>query len=115
MVIAAASVDDVLAISGFTILLGITFGNTDSTAKLILQGPLEAVVGVVWGVAWGALVVMLPPMPDRSNNESASPSVLLRVLLLFGGSLLALFGSAMAGLPGSGALAVLGMGFVAGQ
>jgi len=114
LVIAAASVDDVLAISGFTILLGITFGNTDSTAKLILQGPLEAVVGVVWGVAWGALVVMLPPMPDRSNNESASPSVLLRVLLLFGGSLLALFGSAMAGLPGSGALAVLGMGFVAG-
>ena len=105
---AAASVDDVLAISVFTILLGVTF-NTEqgNLAKLILQGPLEAFVGVIGGLAWGVLVIFLPPSPN--------PSVLLRVLLLFGGSLFALFGSSAAELPGAGALAVLVLAFVAGR
>jgi len=107
LVIAAASVDDVLAISAFTIILGITFNSQESSlAMLILQGPMEALVGVVWGVVWGALMVVLPPGPN--------PSVLLRLLLLLGGSMFGLFGSAMAGVPGSGALAVLCMAFVAG-
>ena len=106
--IAAASVDDVLAISAFTILLGVTFNsNQENLALLILQGPLEAVVGVLWGIGWGLLMMILPPRPN--------PSVVLRVLLLVGGSLLALFGSTKVGLPGSGALAVLVMGFVAGE
>ena len=43
---------------------------------LILQGPMEALVGVVWGVVWGSLMVVLPPGPN--------PSVLLRLLLLLG-------------------------------
>jgi len=107
LVIAAASVDDVLAISAFTILLGVTFNsNQENLALLILQGPLEAVVGVVWGILWGLLMIILPPSPN--------PSILLRILLLVGGSLLALFGSTKVGLPGSGALAVLVMGFVTG-
>ncbi len=106
--IAAASVDDVLAISVFTILLGVTFNtNQDNLYQLILQGPLEAIVGVLGGFIWGILVIFLPPSPH--------PSVLLRVVLLFGGSLFALFGSAMAGFPGAGALGVLVLAFVAGK
>jgi NhaP-type Na+/H+ or K+/H+ antiporter len=106
LVIAAASVDDVLAISAFTIILGITFNPSADLASVILQGPLEAVVGVVFGLVWGVLAVFLPPSPH--------PSTVLRLLVLVGGALLALFGSDVAGLPGSGALAVLVMAFVAG-
>lgn len=106
LVIAAASVDDVLAISCFTILLGVTFNANAVLWKVILQGPLEAVVGLVWGVVWGALVIFFPPQPQPNNQ--------LRILLLVGGSLLALFGSDAVALPGSGALAVLVMAFTAG-
>lgn len=106
LVIAAASVDDVLAISSFTIILGITFNPSADLASVLLQGPLEAFVGVVFGLVWGVLAVFLPPSPN--------PSTILRLLVLVGGALLALFGSDVAGLPGSGALAVLVMAFTAG-
>jgi len=106
LVIAAASVDDVLAISAFTIILGITFNPSADLASVILQGPLEAFVGVVFGLAWGVLAVFLPPSPN--------PSTILRLLVLVGGALLALFGSDVVGLPGSGALAVLVLAFVSG-
>ena len=92
----------------FTILLGVTFNtNQDNLYQLILQGPLEAIAGVLGGFIWGVLVIFLPPSPH--------PSVLLRVVLLFGGSLFALFGSTMAGFPGAGALGVLVLAFVAGR
>ena len=106
LVIAAASVDDVLAISCFTILLGITFNSSGNLALAILQGPLEALAGIAFGLAWGALVIFLPPQPR--------PSSLLRLLLLGGGAVVALFGCDLVGLPGAGALAVLVMAFMAG-
>ena len=70
--IAAASMDDVLAISCFTILLGITFsstgGNSEDTnmVMLLLHAPLEIVVAVVFGLFWGVLVTYLPAQPDPS-------------------------------------------------
>ena len=98
--------DDVLAISCFTILLGIAFNSSADLASAILQGPLEALVGVCWGLAWGALATFLPPQP--------SPSSALRLTILGGGALLALFGCDQVSLPGAGALAVLTMAFTAG-
>jgi NhaP-type Na+/H+ or K+/H+ antiporter len=106
LVIAAASIDDVLAISCFTIILGITFNSSSDLAWVVLKGPLEAVAGVGWGLAWGGLAVLLPAQPR--------PSTALRLVILGGGALLALFGCGRVGLPGSGALAVLVMGFTAG-
>jgi len=106
LVIAAASVDDVLAISCFTVLLGITFNTSESLARAVVQGPLEAVAGVAGGAAWGLLCTFLPPGPN--------PSPTLRLLLLGGGALVALFGSGLVGLPGAGALAVLVMALTAG-
>ena len=47
-------------------------------AMLILQGPIEALVGVVWGIAWGLLMIFLPQGPN--------PNALLRVVLLLGKS-----------------------------
>ncbi len=117
LVIAAASVDDVLAISGFTILLGITFDPnlnlaaallrvmTEQTVKRfkvlgfflktkkLLQGPAEALVGLLVGIAWGALVSILPGKDDPHFST-------LRFVFLFGGGIAALFGSKMVHLPG---------------
>merc|ERR1712037_681967 len=89
-----------------TILLGITFNSSGNLALAILQGPLEALAGIAFGLAWGALVIFLPPQPR--------PSSLLRLLLLGGGAVVALFGCDLVGLPGAGALAVLVMAFMAG-
>ena len=77
---------------------------------MILQGPLEVFVGVVWGVFWGGLATFLPPFP----SDGTQPSTFLRLIIIIGGALNALFGSEVAHVEGAGALAVLVMGFVAG-
>ena len=110
LVIAAASIDDVLSISAFTILLGITLDSEASLEKMILQGPLEVFVGVAWGIFWGGLATFLPPFP----TDGTQPSTLLRLVIIIGGALIALFGSEVVHVEGAGALAVLVMGFVAG-
>ena len=69
LVIAAASMDDVLAISCFTIILGITFtGGDTGLVMLLLHAPLEILVAVVFGLAWGLLVTYLPPQPSPSSG-----------------------------------------------
>eukprot|EP00088_Acartia_fossae_P039215 TRINITY_DN4080_c0_g1_i4.p1 TRINITY_DN4080_c0_g1~~TRINITY_DN4080_c0_g1_i4.p1 ORF type:complete len:584 (-),score=105.68 TRINITY_DN4080_c0_g1_i4:743-2494(-) len=117
LVIAAASMDDVLAISAFTILLGVTFTDGESTdiVSLVFKGPKEAVIGILWGIGWGLLMILFPPAVQNPQvNRQANPSPLMRSTLLVAGGLLALLGSAKADVPGAGALAVLTMGFVAG-
>jgi len=117
LVIAAASMDDVLAISAFTILLGITFTTEESSdvVSLVFKGPKEAVIGILWGLGWGLLLIFFPPaVPNPAVSKRPTPSAGLRTLLLVGGGLLAVFGSNKADVPGAGALAVLTMGFVAG-
>ena len=107
LVIAAASVDDVLAISGFTILLGITFKPTQDILTVVFQGPKEVVIGLLFGIAWAGLSVMLPGKDDTMMGK-------LRFVMVFLGGLLAYFGSKSLHLDGAGALAVLVMAFVAG-
>lgn len=53
LVIAAASVDDILAITGFGVCLGQVFNTGDSMVWTILKGPLEAVAGVVLATVVG--------------------------------------------------------------
>ncbi len=107
LVIAAASVDDVLAISGFTVLLGVTFKPDLNFAAAMLRGPAEFLIGLLVGIAWGGLVVVLPGRDDK--NYAA-----LRFVFLLGGGIIALFGSKSVHVPGAGPLAVLVMAFVAG-
>ena len=104
LVIAAASIDDVLAISCFTILLGVIFNPSGDLTRTILQGPLEVVVGILFGLAWGGLTIFLPPRPTPGR----------RLVLLLGGGLLAVFGLPLLELPGAGPLAVLVMAFIVG-
>jgi len=108
LVIAAASIDDVLAISAFTILLGIAVkpGENDVLAS-IGQGPLVALAGLVGGCAWGLICTFLPGNDDPHMAA-------LRLVFLMGGGIVAQFGTPRINLDGAGALAVLVMAFVAG-
>merc|ERR1719471_240249 len=82
LVIAAASVDDVLAISCFTILTGIIFNNTSNLTMTILQGPVEVLVGLVYGCVAGVVCIYLPSSSSNSGE---------RLIMLVGSGLLAIF------------------------
>ena len=60
LVIAACAADDVVAISGFGIFMGITFSSGAPLWKLILHGPIEVVIGVLFGGFWGFLAQWIP-------------------------------------------------------
>ncbi|XP_074647339.1 sodium/hydrogen exchanger 9B2-like [Tubulanus polymorphus] len=105
LVIAAASVDDVLAISGFGVFLGIAFSKSN-LALTIFRGPLEALLGVVYGILMGLLAWYLP---HRKNTHLK----LYRFIFLFCGGLFAVFGSISGEVPGAGALGCLTLAFVA--
>ncbi|XP_060082239.1 sodium/hydrogen exchanger 9B2-like [Ylistrum balloti] len=105
LVIAAASVDDVLAITGFGVVLGISF-STGDIALTIVKGPLEALLGIVYGIVVGVVMWYLP---SKDTNNPA----LYRSLLLLGGGLMATFGSSAVHLSGAGPLGCLTLAFIA--
>ena len=59
LVIAAASVDDVLAITGHGVAVGIAF-SSGSIGLSLVKGPLEAILGVVYGVVIGVVLWYFP-------------------------------------------------------
>ena len=74
LVIAAASVDDVLAITGFSVALGIAFDSGANLGFTIARGPLEVVIGVGYGFLVGVLAWFVPHNDAAShNNDAASP------------------------------------------
>uniref|UniRef100_A0A673N8N5 Mitochondrial sodium/hydrogen exchanger 9B2-like n=1 Tax=Sinocyclocheilus rhinocerous TaxID=307959 RepID=A0A673N8N5_9TELE len=99
LLMAACSVDDIIAITCFTTCLGIAF----STG----MGPLEVLGGAVTGVALGYFLRYFPSR-DQGNL------VLKRSFLLLGLAVFALFGCNVAGIPGAGGLCSLVLTFVAG-
>ncbi|XP_033644443.1 sodium/hydrogen exchanger 9B2-like [Asterias rubens] len=107
LVIAAASCDDVLAISAFGVILGAAFATGDLVYN-IFRGPLELVIGVAFGCISG---VVLWYLPDRFQTSF----VMRQTLLLVGGGLFAVFGSSALKFSGAGALGCLTMAFVAGH
>ena len=60
LVIAACSADDVVAISGFGLFLGITFNTGAPMYELIFHGPIEVIIGVLFGIFWGVLAQWIP-------------------------------------------------------
>ncbi|WAR20709.1 SL9B2-like protein [Mya arenaria] len=106
LVIAAASIDDVLAITGFGVCLGIAFSEGD-LALSILKGPLEAIVGVLYGILGGLIIWYIP-------NRASRHVILYRTFLLFGLGLMSTFGSSKMEFPGAGPLGCLTLAFVAG-
>ncbi|KAL4240467.1 Sodium/hydrogen exchanger 9B2 [Mactra antiquata] len=106
LVIAAASVDDVLAITGFGVTLGIAFSEGD-LALSIIKGPIEAIVGVLYGIIGGVICWYIP-------NRASKHVVLYRTFMLFGLGLMSTFGSSRMDFPGAGPLGCLTLAFVAG-
>ncbi|RUS84137.1 hypothetical protein EGW08_008111 [Elysia chlorotica] len=105
LVIAAASLDDVLAITGFGVMLGITF-SSGNVLWTLAKGPLEAIVGVAVGVVGGFILWYIP-------QKSSKHLVLFRSSLLLCFGLLSIFGSHKVGWAGAGPLAALTLPFVA--
>jgi NhaP-type Na+/H+ or K+/H+ antiporter len=107
LVIAACSFDDVVAISGFGILMGITFHPDKPLWALILHGPIEIIIGVSFGLIAGFVGQWIP-------NKDAEYVGFFRWLILFCGGLIAIFGSNSIHYDGAGGIATIIMAFVAG-
>nr|KAI8766059.1 mitochondrial sodium/hydrogen exchanger 9B2-like [Biomphalaria glabrata] len=105
LVIAAASLDDILAITGFGVLLGITF-STGDIAWTLSKGPLEVVLGTVYGSIGGIILWYIP-------QKSSRHLLFFRTLLLMTLGLMAIFTSIKFHWAGAGPLAVLTVSFIA--
>ncbi|XP_068084864.1 sodium/hydrogen exchanger 9B2 isoform X3 [Anabrus simplex] len=138
LVIAASSMDDIFAISGYGVILGTIFSEGDLTQQ-ILQGPLEVVIGLVFGITWGTVIVYVPhrnddmdiksctrkfrytilPWRGRKNSltdytrvNQKSLVVPVRAFMVGAGGLFAVLGSQIVGFSGAGPLACITAAFV---
>ncbi|CAG0888753.1 unnamed protein product [Cyprideis torosa] len=107
LVIAASSIDDVLAISAFGVIMGSTLSTGDSIQAKLAQPPIEVALGLSYGAITGALCWCLP-VKEFSGNIPR-----LRTALLISLNLVAVHGSTKIGFSGAGPLACIFAGFVA--
>ncbi|XP_014288885.1 sodium/hydrogen exchanger 9B1 isoform X2 [Halyomorpha halys] len=103
LVIAAASIDDILSISVFGVIMSAIFRPDSSLTWSILQGPLELIGGLAGGCVWGLICGYLG-IYDAEWDQSS--------LLLLGGFAVVV-GSHEFGFPGAGPLAAITSAFVA--
>lgn len=104
LIIAVSGIDDAFSVAVFGVVQSIMF-SSDALAYEILMGPLAIVLGVGFGILWGLLSKYVP---DRGD-----PFVVpLRVLMLFGGGLVAVIGSEEIGFGGAGPLGCITAAFV---
>ena len=106
LVIATCSADDLVAIGGFGIAAGITFNPDASISDLASHGPLEVLIGIVFGIFWGYICQWFPSKQNANY-------VFFRWVLLTAGGLFALFGAHQVHYDGAGGLACVIMAFVA--
>uniref|UniRef100_A0A7S1KR58 Cation/H+ exchanger transmembrane domain-containing protein n=1 Tax=Percolomonas cosmopolitus TaxID=63605 RepID=A0A7S1KR58_9EUKA len=107
MVLGAASLDDVLAISGFSIFLGLAFDSGTSLVLLIFHAPIEICCGIFGGILLGILMWPLTLLDHKTDK--------LRALAIFVVSLCTVYGTSKIGYSGSGTMAVMVMGTVVGK
>ena len=104
LVIAAASLDDIVAISAFSLCIGIAVRDESSKLVwLILNLPSTLAIGALLGVGGGLTLSVTNLWTKRWQRTS--------LLLLFG--LIAMNVTKKIGFPGSGALASIAMGAIA--
>ncbi|XP_063012498.1 sodium/hydrogen exchanger 9B2-like isoform X2 [Melospiza melodia melodia] len=106
LLMAAGSIDDILAITGFNTCLGMAF-SSGSTLYNVLRGVLEVTVGIAAGGILGMFIRYFP------SHDQASLAW-KRSYFILGLSMFAVFGSIYFGFPGSGGLCTLVLAFVAG-
>lgn len=61
LVVAASSLDDVVAITGFGIALAVALSTQTSLISTLVWGPLEALIGAGFGASVGILLILFPP------------------------------------------------------
>ncbi|KAK7867327.1 hypothetical protein R5R35_001106 [Gryllus longicercus] len=105
LIIAISGIDDAISVAGFGIIQSVMF-SSESLAYQIAQGPLSIFGGLLFGGLWGLLAKFVP----EKNDPFAVP---LRILMLFGGGLIAVFGSEEVGFGGAGPLGAVAAAFVA--
>ncbi|KAK5969556.1 hypothetical protein GCK32_007395 [Trichostrongylus colubriformis] len=108
LVIAAASLDDVYAITVFSLAVSLLFPSGSSRLMTILAAPAEVFAGIFFGSAMGFLLHVLP------RNEVKNVH-LIRLSVLFTFSTAILFTTIRLNVDGAGAIAVLVSAFVAGH
>lgn len=99
LIIAAASIDDVAAITGFGVTLGFVFVGHGSIAWTLTKGPCEAAAGLIVGAVIGVLLRHFP------NLQAGSDPVRLVLVTLSG--LFVIFVSNAVNFGGAGPLAAL--------
>ena len=125
MVLAAASLDDVLAICGFGIAIGIAFSAGSGTiVRAAIDGPISIFGGLLMGVliGWflGNIHTLLPPKSSETNDTESDDAVYvnvnrLRFLVLLISAMLVVFVSSEFGYAGGGYLATMVCGCICAQ
>lgn len=106
MVIAASSLDDIVAISAFGIFLGFVTNHDDDTTARLIKAPMEILFGSIFGIFWGIVSAWLPHKEDKFV-------VFKRVFMIGGGGLFSVLGSQLIGYSGAGPLSCIISAFVA--
>lgn len=108
MVIASCSLDNVLTITSFGIVLGFVFvDNSLSLAYQIVKGPLEVVLGVSVGIVLGYMIRVFPLVKNLDQTTE-------RLLMTLATGTAAVMIPLSVSLSSTGVLAVLTMAFIAG-
>ncbi|KAJ1530721.1 hypothetical protein ONE63_005582 [Megalurothrips usitatus] len=105
LVVAAASFDDVIAISLYGLVQSLIFDGGTSAQELV-QHPLGLVFGILYGAVLGKTLQLLP-------TRDAEHLCLWRCALVLSGGLVATFGSEVLGYEGAGSVACIATAFTA--
>lgn len=106
MILAAATFDDVISITGFGAMVSIVFADQGDggVVESLVRAPLELGLGLAAGLVAGALCASIRRAPAW-----------VRFALLLGLGLAAVFGGWAVGFTGGGSLAAMTMGAVSGR
>ncbi|ODN02967.1 Mitochondrial sodium/hydrogen exchanger 9B2 [Orchesella cincta] len=108
VVLASASLDNVVAISFFGVALGFIF-SSKGTLEMLLQCPLEVVSGCGFGFIWGAMNAVI--FNPSGNTPDADESVAKGIFVL-GGGIISILGFKLLDYSGAGALGCIISAFV---
>ncbi|XP_055312721.1 putative SLC9B1-like protein SLC9B1P1 isoform X3 [Sitodiplosis mosellana] len=97
IIIAVTTINDVLSIFCFNVVLGVIF-STGSLHQQLLQGPVGIAIGFVFGFVFGIAVSKV--LPSEKSKYANS----LRFMLMVLGGLLSVIGSRAIGFTSAGAL-----------
>jgi NhaP-type Na+/H+ or K+/H+ antiporter len=113
LLIAASSIDDVMSITGFGIMLSVVFDTGGSSLGwIIAKGPVEVIIGLLYGIAVGGLLWYLPISTSPPPTNITTKQNLMRLALLILVGTFAIYGGKSVNINGAGAYACLTVAFV---